>query len=78
MHFIFLTKGKCNGKDSDVDVRQEYQQPRFITIHSTSTSSVTATSTQTSTQAAKQTLSFSTAGCFPQQLLVTTLSISAC
>jgi len=70
---------KCSGGEDDIDVRQEYQQPRFITIHSTSTTSVTATSTQTVLQAAKQTLSFASAGnCFPQQLLVTTLSISKC
>jgi len=72
--------GKCSGGEDDVDVRQEYQQPRFITIHSTSTSSVTATSTQTVLQAAKQTLLFKSdgGGCFPQQLLATTLSISKC
>merc|ERR1711944_132355 len=66
---------KCNGEDNDADVKlNEYLQPRFITIHSTSTSSVTATSTQTVLQAAKQTLSFA-AGCWPQQLLATTLKI---
>jgi len=74
-----LMDENCKSDKNGVDNKlQEYQQPRFITIHSTSTSSVTATTTNTVVQNEKQTLYFSKGGCYPQQLLVTSLSISAC
>jgi len=70
----------CKADENGADTKlQEYQQPRFITIHSTSTSSVTATTTNTVVQAGVQTLLFkSMGGCYPQQLVVSTLSITAC
>lgn len=69
----------CKADENGADTKlQEYQQPRFITIHSTSTSSVTATTTNTVVQNGAQTLYFSDGGCWPQQLVVTTLSIPAC
>merc|ERR1712080_391913 len=70
----------CKADENGADTKlQEYQQPRFITIHSTSTSSVTATTTNTVVQAGVQTLLFkSMGGCYPQQLVVSTLSLTAC
>jgi len=52
--------GDCNKAENGVDNKNgaEAQQPRFITIHSTSTASVTATTTNTAIQAAKQTVFF--------------------
>lgn len=70
---------KENGADTKL---QEYQQPRFITIHTTKTSSVTATTTQTEIQAATQTIHFKSVAaagaCFPQQVVATTLSLAKC
>ena len=81
----YLYYSECFQQDTNCDTsganlkRQEYLEPRFITIHSTTTSSATATSTVTNVQAAKQTILFkSQNGCFPWQIVSSSLSLTKC